>query len=74
MELSDRLLMSNLDWDPGYLKEIFDSDFNDCTDLWFSDITDMDIVKEVDKYSPIVEDISLDDDMFCRAVEKIESE
>ena len=31
-------------------------------------------VEKVEKYSPIVEDISLDDEVLCQAVEKIETE
>ena len=77
MELSDEILCSNFDWDPGYLSFLFSEDFNDFSDLWSSNVSDGKLLKEMDKvecYAPIVEDISLDDDILCHAVEKIESE
>ena len=79
MELSDALLVSNQDWDPAYLKDIILVDFYEMSEMWCSssDIADQDLVnfvEKVDKYSPIVEDISLEDDVLCQAVEQIEDE
>ena len=77
MDLSDHMLITNRDWDPSYLKDIFAEDFNDYSELWESDIMDSEIVTEVNRlehYCPIVEDISLDDVTLSEAVEKIENE
>ena len=77
MEISDALLLRNTDWDPSYLKQLVSDDFYDFTELWSSNVKDTELVKEmekVEKYSPIVEDISIDDDVLCTAVEKIEQE
>ena len=77
MEISDEVLMSNFDWDPVYLQEVVKQDFYEFNHLWCSDLTDMELVKEVsemEKYCPITEDISLDDEVLCSTVEKIESE
>ena len=77
MEVSDALFIENRDWDPSYLSMLFSDDFNDCGELWKSNVTDMELVNEVTKvetYSPIVEDISLEDDVLCQAVERIEEE
>ena len=77
MDVSDRSLVCNRDWDPAYLSEIFVTDFEEFPDLWDSNITDMDLVSHVEKverYCPIVEDISVDDDRLCQAVEAIEKE
>ena len=77
METADRLLCANRDWDPSYLVSIFDSDFYDFSELWKSNINDMDLINIVDngeRYSPIVEDISMEDSELCSAVEKIEDE
>lgn len=77
MELSDSYLWTNRDWDPNYLLDIFREDFNDYSTLWKSDLSDLALVKEVEKmekYSPIVEDISMDDTTLCYAVEQIEEE
>ena len=71
------MLITNRDWDPSYLKDIFAEDFNDYSELWESDIMDSEIVSEVntlEHYCPIVEDISLDDVTLSEAVEKIENE
>ena len=77
MEISDELLLKNCDWDPSYLQQLFKEDFNECDLLWVSDITDMELVKEVEtieRYNPITEDISLDDEYLCAEVDKIEKE
>ena len=77
MEVSDRHLLDNRNWDLCYLKDIFDIDFNDSSELWINDIDDMELVQvanDVERYSPIVEDISMDDTELCKAVEKIEEE
>ena len=77
MEKSEVNLWANCDWDPSYLSCIFDVDFDDCSDLWISDVSDSDllgIVTIMESYCPIVEDISMDDNELCQAVEKIEEE
>ena len=78
MEVSDRLMCANCDWDPSYLRQLFEEDFYEFSDLWVnSNVNDMELVQEadrMDKYIPIVEDISLDDETLCSAVEKIEHE
>ena len=77
MDVSDSALVANHDWDPLYLHDIFEVDFNDLSDLWSSNISDMELIQHVEcveTYSPIVEDISLDDNTLCKAVEKIEHE
>ena len=77
MELSDDFLMSNLDWDPVYLERMFNEDFNSCRELWKSNLSDtelVDKVEEIERYCPITEDISIEDEVLCSAVEKIEDE
>lgn len=77
MELSDSELWLNRDWDPSYLVEIFRESFDDCNDLWEADLSDCELLKQVEimeKYTPIVEDISMDDELLCSAVERIEEE
>ena len=77
MEVSDECFVENCDWDPSYLALLFSEEFNDFGDLWKSNVTDMELVSEVNKleaYCPIVEDISLEDEVLCTAVERIEEE
>ena len=77
MELSDEFLWQNRDWDPSYLKDLMDTDFNDLSDLWSSNVRDSELVSEVERverYCPITEDISLDDDTLCHAVDTIEDQ
>ena len=77
MDISDSDFISNTDWDPSYLRAIFDEDFVEFDELWNSDIMDSELVLEankLEKYCPITEDISLDDDTLCSAVESIEKE
>ena len=77
MELSDRMFVMNHDWDPQYLRDIVSQDFYEFRDLWQSNISDCDLVREAndaERYSPIIEDISMDDDTLCQAVEHIESQ
>ena len=76
MDISDSVYIRNLDWDPSYLKSIFDIEFDNYSDLWCSEMDDTELVNtvtELEKYFPIVEDISLDDIDLCNAVEKVES-
>ena len=71
------MLVRNMDWDPSYLKELFSEDFYEFSEMWYSDVNDRDLVVEVEgveHYSPVTEDITLEDDELCRAVEKIEHE
>ena len=75
MEVMDNLLSCNHDWDPAYLSTIFDMDFYEFNDLWTNSVNDselVDVAKDVEKYCPIVEDISLNDSELCSAVESIE--
>ena len=77
METRDVHLLCNRDWDPEYLACIFEVEFNDYSEMWCSDIDDSELIcaiERVEKYSPIVEDISMDDIELCSAVEKIEEE
>ena len=75
MELPDSVFCVERDRDPTYLASIFDTDFCDYSDLWETDMEDNELVKVADEiYCPVVEDISLDDNELCSAVEKIESE
>ena len=68
----------NSDWDPCYLSLIFDESFDNMSELWNEEyVPDSVILQNVDErefYSPLVEDISLDDDELRNAVEEIESE
>ena len=69
--------MANRDWDPCYLRYIFSQDFYEFGDLWLNGVGDQDMIKaaeNIEPYSPIVEDISMDDDSLCKAVEQIERE
>ena len=65
-------LWLNRDWDPMYLSSIFDTEFNDFTEMWAcSNVTDGEIIAETQKveaYCPITEDISLDDNILCTAI------
>ena len=77
MDSYDLFLSQNLDWDPSYLAMLFSEDFDDYTELWSSNVEDCELVQEMNKldiYSPITEDISMDDDSLLEAVEKIEYE
>ena len=77
MDVTDQFLSMHRDWDPLYLQSIFNVDFYDFTELWSGNIKDVELVKAVDdveKYCPIVEDISMDDIELCNAVEQIEEE
>ena len=77
MDISDIEMSCNRDWDPIYLGDLFREDFYDFKELWDVDVGDAELVTEsnkVERYSPITEDISLDDQELCTAVEKIEEE
>ena len=77
MDISDSLLWRNRNWDPNYLLELISEDFYEFAELWDSDMADLDLisqVEQIEKYCPIVEDISLDNQILCSAVEKIEEE
>ena len=59
------------------MASLFEVDVDDVSDLWNSNMGDLELVNEVEKlerYSPIVEDISMDDETLYKAVEKIEFE
>ena len=61
------------------MSNIFAQDFYEYPELWNSStsLNGHQLVQEVErveKYTPIVEDISLDDDILCQEVNKIEQE
>ena len=75
MDISGSVLIRNLDWEPSYLKSIFDIDFPD--NLWCREMDDSELlntVTQLERYCLIVEDISMDDIDLCNAVEKVEAE
>ena len=77
MELPNIVFACNRDWDPSYLSEIFNQDFYEFKDHWESNVCDDELVQEsnrVEHYCPITQDISLDDELLCQAVEKVEEE
>ena len=77
MDVSDAVIWRNKDWDPSYLLDIFTEDFYNFDELWDNSLTDSDLVQGVskmEKYCPVVEDISMDDEELCKAVEQIEYE
>ena len=77
MEISDANLVSNRDWDPCYLRELFSEDFFEFKEHWDKSISDAALnseMEKLDKYSPIVEDITLEDEVLYNAVERIEDE
>ena len=62
MDMLESLLLSNRVWDPSYLRDIFCHDFYEFQELWNCQISDTELVKEVqnvEKYQTIVEDIYL---------------
>ena len=79
MELPDRFFVTNRDWDPSYLRDLVTQDFYDFRELWqnSNSVTDRELVQAVetvDKYCPVVEDISIDDVTLYQAVAEIENE
>ena len=77
MDSCDSDLLSNRDWDPVYLRELFTEDFYEFKDLWKSNVNDMELVEhsqKVECYVPIVEDISVEDDVLCSAMDEVEKE
>ena len=79
MEVPDKMFTVNRDWDPSYLHELMSGDFFEFSELWTSNVGDNELVKETnrverERYCPVVEDISIEDDVLCSAVEKIEEE
>ena len=77
MEVSDSFMLNNCDWDPAYLSELVQADFYDFKELWGTNVMDTDLVREVERverYSPTVEDISLDDETLCKALDDIDSQ
>ena len=77
MDVPDSCLIHNHDWDPSYLSQLLSDDFFDFNELWSNNMGDVELVQEVEKvekYCPTVEDISMDDEVLCNAVEKIEEE
>ena len=81
MDVDDKNLLLNHDWDPAYLYELFKEDFFDFgnMDIHDGELSDSELlnvaeVVEKCKYVPIVEDITMDDHELSRAVAQIESE
>ena len=76
MDIADRLFVTNLDWDPIYLRECVMQDFYDFSEHWQNSILDMELLEgeRPSRYTPVVEDISLDDETLYEAVEQIEQE
>ena len=77
IEGSDSIFLANRDWDPSYLKQIMPDDFYDFSKLWKIITSDNELLQAsttIDKYCPVVEDISMDDVTLCEAVEKIKKE
>ena len=77
MEVADAMYVRNRNWDPCYLRDLFQEEFYKFGDLWKSNVMDIELLEEsdrVERYCPIKEDISLDDDTLCKAVENVEDE
>ena len=85
VDLEDSSFVSNRDWDLMYLYELFKEDFFDFGNMSVQDreLSDEELVSAVEvvendrnceKYSPIVEDITMDDLELSAAVEKIKQE
>ena len=53
MDLPDGVFTRNLDWDPNYLRQLFEEDFYEFENLWCSNIGDQDIVSHVEKMEKI---------------------
>ena len=87
MDLPDHYFISNRDWDPSYLSMLFRDDFYDMSDLWNvpNSLGDNELLEQVnileghtdtrarERYIPIVEDITVEDDVLLDAVNQIES-
>ena len=74
-DVSDAFLCSINDGDTSYLASISSEDFNDSTDFGSSNIRNSKLVDEmnkVDTYSPIVEDISIDNITLLSTAKQIE--
>ena len=59
-----------------YLEALFSVDFEDNSDLWLSDMDDSELLhvaEHSERYSPTVEDISMEDCELYSAVGQIES-
>ena len=77
MDVSDTFLFSNRDFDPVYLRGIFDDSFESCSELWANSVDDsvlVDAMENYERYCPVVEDISIEDEVLYSAVERIEEE
>ena len=44
--VSDRMLFVNRDWDPSSLDEVFSQNFFDFGEMWSSNVTDSELIKE----------------------------
>ena len=77
MELLDRVFVTNHDWYPHYLRELVTEDFYKFKEHWQSGLPlDMELLTVETcpdaQYCPVTEDISVDDNTLCQAVEAIE--
>ena len=45
MDVSDRMLFVNRDWDP-YLDEVFSQNFFNFGEMWLSNVTNSELIKE----------------------------
>ena len=76
-DLADRVFMVNYDWDPSYLRYIFSQDFFEFCELWSNGMGDQDMIwaaEASERYCPVVENISLDNDTLYYAVAQIKNE
>ena len=74
INVPDVVLNRNRDSDPSYLMA---DDFYEFKELWSLNVSDSDLVTEtnnIEHCCPIVEDISLDDNILYLAVEQINNE
>ena len=79
MDVPDITLRNNHDWDPSYLNQLFQEDFLKLNELWDNNMNVPDSqlvehVENIERYCPVVEDISVEDELLCTAVKKIEQE
>ena len=77
MDISDRLFVTNRDWDSQYLRELVTQDFYDFKEHWQSSVMsdkELIVAERQTPYCPVTEDISIDDATLYEAVAQIEDE
>ena len=75
IELADETFSTYKRLGPTYLNDSFSQAFFEINNLWSSKMSDKDLVhmvETIEKYNPLVEDISLNNATLYGAVEKIE--